>query len=160
MKAAYNDNHLAILKNKIEEIRVAIFKPEMNSELHLPNNIIEVLKVDNEGMVYFFTSCNGDYANYLDRSFYGYLDFYRKGCDGRLMLSGKAEIVESEDEALEKENYSQKTGSQIVLVKLKIMQAELVDAGVRQQKESFIDKMKHAVSQWFFSPTHKVYDFS
>ena len=161
MKATYNDNHLALLKKRIEEIKVAIFKPEMNSELHLPNNIIEVIKVDDEGMIYFFTSCTNNYAVNLDQKFYGYLDFYRKGFDGRLMVSGKAEIVESGDEELfAQSNFSKSTASRIVLVKLKMMQAELVENPLRQPKESFIDKMKHAVNQWFFTPTHKVYDFS
>lgn len=160
MKSTYNDTHLAFLKNKIEEIKVAIFKPEMNSELHLPNNIIEVIKVDGNGMIYFFTSCAGNYATNLDRSFYAYLDFYRRG-EGRLMISGRAEIVDSEDENMfPKNNFSAKTAAQIVLVKLKIMQAELVEAGIRQPRETFMNKMKHAMSQLFFTPTHKVYDFS
>jgi hypothetical protein len=161
MKATYHDTHLAFLKDKIKEIKVAIFKPEMNSELHLPNNIIEVLKVDDDGVIYFFTSCTNDYANHLDRKFYGYLDFYRKGIEGRLMVSGSAEILEAGDEDLfAQSNFSKSTASRIVLVKLKMMQAELLESGIRQPKDSFIDKMKHAVNQWFFTPSNKVYDFS
>lgn len=161
MKATYNENHLAFLKKKIHDIKVAIFKPEMNSELNLPNNIIQVLKVEDDGSLYFFTSCMGEHATHLDKTFYGYLDFYRKGCEGRLMISGKAEIIDSdEDDLLSQSNYSKQTSSRLVLVKLKMMQAEFLDAGVQQQKESFMDKMKHAVSQWFFTPSHKVYDFS
>ena len=161
MKATYQDNHLSFLKSKIHEIKVAIFKPEMNSELNLPNNIIQVLKVEEDGTLYFFTSCAGNYAGHLDRSFYGYLDFYRKGCEGRLMVSGKAEIVETDEEdLLSQSNYSKQTANRLVLVKLKMMQAEFLESGIQQHRESFIDRMRHVVSQWFLTPTHKVYDFS
>ena len=161
MKATYNDKHLEFLKKKIGEIRVAIFKPEMNSELNLPNNIIQVLKVEDDGTLLFFTSCTGDHSVHLDRSFYGYLNFYRKGCEGRLLVSGKAEIVETDEEdLLAKSNYSAKTADRLVLVKLKMMQAEFLETGIHQPKESFMDRMKHAFSQWLFTPTHKVYDFS
>lgn len=50
----------------------------MNSELQLPNNIIQTLKVDDDGHIWFLTSCTGDHAQNIARSFYAYLDYYKR----------------------------------------------------------------------------------
>jgi general stress protein 26 len=156
----YHDDNLSFLQEKIKDIKIALFKSEMNSELQLPNNIIQTLKVEEDGHVWFFTSCNGDYAKNIDRSFYAYLDYYKKGTECRLQLSGKAVIVDDEDESfLTMSNYSKSTASRLVLVKMKIMQAEYFE---NRQIPSITwkDKLKEAFNHFFFAPTHRVYDFN
>jgi general stress protein 26 len=152
-----HDDNLDFLRQKISSIKIALFKSEFNSELHLPNNIVQTLKVDNDGTVWFFTSCNGSYAKYIDRSFYAYLDYYRKGTDCRLQISGKANIVEDENETLG-DDYEKGSYGKLVLVKLKIMQAEFFEN--RQQATTWTDKLKNMINHLFPAPTHRVYDFS
>ena len=157
----YNDHHddnLDFLKQKINSIKIALFKSEFNSELHLPNNIVQTIKVDDDGTIWFFTSCNGDYAKYIDRSFYAYLDYYRKGMDCRLQLSGKANIVDDENE---RSGNGDDTGAygKLVLVKLKIMQAEFFE-NRPLVTDSWTDKLKNMIHHLFPAPTHRVYDFS
>ncbi|MEO5967248.1 MAG: pyridoxamine 5'-phosphate oxidase family protein [Ferruginibacter sp.] len=159
-----NDSNLEFLKNKISNIKVALFKSEMNSELQLPNNIIQVIKMDDSGNIWFFTSCIHQQAGNLNRNFYAYLDFYRKGFDERLKISGRATIV-NEDEMNEslfsKSNYSIGTAPRLVLVKLNIMQAEYLESRLPiENNESIINKIKSAFLQTFFSPSHKIFDFS
>ncbi len=156
----YTDENLTFLKEKIKDIKVALFKSEMNSELRLPNNIIQTLKVEEDGTIWFFTSCAGDYAQSVDKSFYAYLDYYKKGTECRLQLSGKATIVDDDNESfLNMSNYSKSTASRLVLVKMKIMQAEYFE-NKSLQPVSWKEKMNRVISQLFFNPSHRVYDFS
>jgi len=55
-------------------------------------------------------------------------------------------------------NYSKSTASRLVLIKMKIMQVEYFET--RQQQNTWKEKMKGAFNQLFFSPAHRVYDFS
>ncbi len=160
MQYRYHDENLAFLKEKIKDIRIALFKSEINSELQLPNNIIQTLKVEDDGTIWFFTSCNGEYAQNIDRSFYAYLDYYKKGTECRLQLSGRATIVEDDGEAfLTMSNYSKSTASRLVLVKMKIMQAEYFETKQSVNNVSWKEKVKVAFTH-LFAPAHRIYDFS
>jgi hypothetical protein len=131
-----NDTTLTFLKEKIETIRIALFKAEINSELQLPNNIISTLKVDNDGYVWFYTSCNGSYAPQVDKEFFAYLDYYQKGGDTRLRISGRACIIEgcgSDAEATENAN--------LILLKMKIMQAEYFGSDEEKQ-QTWMNRIK------------------
>ncbi len=131
-----NDTTLDFLKAKIEDIRIALFKAEMNSVLQLPNNIISTLKVDNDGYIWFYTSCNGNYAPQVDKEFFAYLDYYQKGRDSRLRVSGRACIIEGcgADAATI-------DSSSLLLLKMKIMQAEYFGNDVEKQ-QSWMGRIK------------------
>ena len=114
------------ITEKIKQIQVALFKSEINSELLLPNNIIKVLKADDDGYLWFFTSCIGKQAKSINRTFYAYLDFHKKGTDRRIRVNGPATIIEDEDEAfISMSNYSKSVSASLVLVRMKIMQQHL-----------------------------------
>ena len=72
MQYFHHDRNLEFLKEKITDIKIALFKTELNPELQLPNNIIQTFKVEDDGTIWFFTSCNGNHINHIDRSFYAY----------------------------------------------------------------------------------------
>ena len=154
------DTNLAFLQEKIKDIKIALFKSEMNSELQLPNNIIETLKVEEDGYVWFFTSCGGDYAKHVDKSFYAYLDYYKKGTDCRIQLSGKASIVEDDSgELLTISNYSKSTASRLVLVKMKIMQAEYFE-NKQTLNNTWKEKLLGVFNNLFLNDSHRIYDFN
>lgn len=121
----YSDSTLDFLREKIQDIKIALFKSEIHSEISLPNNIVETISTDAAGNVYFFTSCRGEYASQIDQPFYAYLDYHKKGTDTRLCVSGKAVIVKEEDDVAAPENEAHGINTRsVVLVKMKIMQAE------------------------------------
>ena len=155
----HHDESLDFLKQKINSIKIALFKSEFNSELHLPNNIIQTLKVDDDGTVWFFTSCNGDYARHIDRSFYGYLDYYKKGTDCRLQISGKANIVDNGGQFSMSDD-QKGAYAKLVLVKLKIMQAEFFENKPGTPATSWTEKIRTVFNHWFLAPSHRIYDFS
>ncbi len=160
MQYNYQDENLSFLKEKIKDIKIALFKSELNPELQLPNNIIQTLKVEDDGTIWFFTSCNGNHVKNIDRSFYAYLSYYKKGTNCRLQIGGKATIVENDNSGLVSMiNYSKGSYGRLVLVKMKIMQAEFFENKFFNQ-QSWAEKLMNAINNLFPAPTHRVYDFS
>jgi hypothetical protein len=154
MQHINHNTNFQFLKKKIKEIKMAMFRTEIDAELKLPNNIIQTFRVDNDGTVWFFTSCNGNYADNIDRNFYAYLNYYKKGSGCRLQLSGVATIVENEDDGL----ISIDTATRMVLVKMKIMQAEYYENKVFPNV-TFTEKVKSAIHQIFPTAGHRSYNF-
>ena len=146
---------LTFLREKIETIRIALFKAEIASELRLPNNIISTLKVDNEGSIWFYTSCNGNYAHEVDKEFFAYLDYYQKGRDSRLRVSGRTTIVEGCGS-----DAAPVDDSNLLLLRMKIMQAEYYGSDAEQQP-TWMDKIKATFTELLSNSTlGKKYRFS
>jgi general stress protein 26 len=154
------DENLEFLKQKMQEIRSAKFSAEINSLLQLPNNVITIINADNEGNVWFFTSCNGTYANNMDKSFYASLDFYNKASDSRLHIDGNATIIDDEKEiqTFTIPDSKKSFAYNIVLIKLKIVKAEYFEAKLAYN-QSLKETIKNIFVQLFYSDTHKQFNF-
>jgi hypothetical protein len=160
MQYFHHDRNLDFLKGKIKDIRIALFKTELNPALQLPNNIIQTLKVEDDGTVWFFTSCNGKQVENIDSSFYAYLSYQKKGTGCRLQLSGKACLVKNEDDGLFSMcNYAKGSYGKLVLVKMKIMQAEFFENKFFENI-SWSEKIKNSFAFLFMPPAHRTYNFS
>ena len=155
-----HDNNLVFLKEKINLIKIALFKSEINSELQLPNNVIQTLRVEDDGTVWFFTTCMGNPARFINKSFYAYLDYYKKDTGCRLQLSGKTNIVDNDyDSAFSSWDGYSKEGYTTVLVKMKIMQAEFFENKIIADI-SWTDRIKGIINNLFVQPSHRSYHFS
>lgn len=157
-----NGENFGFITEKIKEIKVGLFKSEINSELLLPNNVIQVLKVDDDGHIWFFTSCNGRQAANINKTFYAYLDFHKRGTGSRLLLNGIAFIVDEEgdvNELITQSNYSRSVVSSLVLVRMKIMQAEYFEGHEQQRNTSLKDKIFNSIYSLFSDTNHKIFDF-
>ena len=150
------DDNLLFLQRKIGEIKVAMFKAEINSVLSLPNNIVSTLKTDNDGNVWFFTSCNGKYAKNIDESFYAYLEYYQKGGAYRLRISGKASIVQ--DDPMADASTVTNCKDNFALIKFKIMHAEYFE-NKALATSSFKTRIKDFFTDIFSSHNYREFDF-
>ncbi len=154
--------NLEFLKRKVQEVRIAKFSAEINSVLQLPNNIITTLKADDEGHIWFFTSCNGTYAsNMVDKSFYASLDYYQKGGDCRLHIDGNAMIIEDENNGqplafTKKEN---NFTYDLVLIKLTIIKAEYFENKHTIWGHSLKETIRNIYTELFLSSPHKQFNF-
>ncbi len=158
MKYQYQDKNLDFLKARIREMKVAVFRSEKNAALHLPVNVVKTLTVEDDGTVLFFTCCNGDQN--IDQSFYAYLDYNNKESQCRLKLSGKATIVEEEESGLFTiHNYPKGSYGKLVLVKMKIMQAEFFEKRSLAHV-SWAEKLKNVIELILPLSSFKVYNFS
>ena len=149
------DKNLNFLREKIGEIKIAMFKAEIDSVLQLPNNIISTIKTDDDGNIWFFTSCtNDDYAKNINEHFYAYLEYYQKGSECRLRIGGKASIVKSDNELIDPS-----LKEKVVLVKLNIMQAEYFE---KKFTTPLNGKIMNILSQLFWPDNDysKTYRFS
>jgi hypothetical protein len=153
------DNNLSFLKSKIIQIKIALFKSESDFELQLPNNIIQTLRVEDDGTIWFFTTCNGNHARFMNRSFHASLNYYRKDTGCHLQLAGKACIINDVETEFAADNDFSTDAYTSVLIKMKIMQAEFF--GNKAVSEiTWAEKIKAAVAGLFLSPAHRVYNFS
>lgn len=154
------DANLLFLENKIQEIKTAVFRAEIYNELKLPVNIITTLKTDGDGNIWFFTSCNGAYAQHIDKNFFAYLEYHQKDKGCRLRINGLGSIVEGDSEINEDEKVSDVVKNHsIILIKFKILHAEYAE-NKPTEKTSITNKMKSFLSDIFIQPLQKIYDFS
>ena len=154
------DATLPFLGNKIQEIKMAMFKAETNNELQLPNNIITTIKTDSDGNIWFFTSCNGVYTQYTGTNFFAYLEYHQKGQNCRLRINGLGAIVEGDsgiDNAATGINTKNNTNT--VLIKFKILHAEYYQHQP-SVKLSPMSKIKNFLSDIFNPHLHRIYNFS
>jgi ligand-binding sensor domain-containing protein len=153
------DENLAFLRKKINQIQVALFKTESDFELQLPNNIIQTLRVDDDGAIWFFTTCNGCHARFINKAFYAHLNYYKKDTGCRLHLSGKAHLVSDNENSFIQSADCSKDLYTTVLVKMKIMQAEFLENKISHDV-SLAERIKTVFTGLFLPATHRVYNFS
>jgi len=155
----YHDRHLDFIKGKINEMKTALFKTELDPLLQLPNNIVQTIQVDHDGMIWFFTACNGIQSQLIDRPFFAYLNYHQKSKGSTLRLCGKASIAGDEDQGLFSiSSYTKGSYGRLVLVKFKIMQAEFFENNMLEN-HSWTERIKHTFSHLFQPAAHRKYNF-
>lgn len=145
-------NDLDFLREKINELRSALFFNTSNAVLKLPTCIISTLKMDEAGQVWFFVNRPEQYLHEFDREFPARLDFFRKGKRFFLHLTGKAYIVSDPEELNEiisvTDDVKQKAISHLVLIKFKIAAADYYERTV--PGKSIAQKVRMQLSRLLF----------
>ena len=145
------DKDLRFLQKKIGEIKIAMFKAEVDPVLQLlPNNIVSTLKTDDEGNIWFFTAYKGKLKKAIINSFPACLEFYQKG-GARICTSGKADIIP--DDAM-----MQFPGDNNVLIRFKIMHAKYFK-NKSLTYSSLKTRVKDFFTDLFSSPNYREFDF-
>jgi len=149
------NQQLTFLQEKIQEIGSAIFFNQSDSVLKLPASIVNTLKVDDYGFVWFYIQKPKQDLREFDKEFPVRLDFFRKGTHYFLQVTGKAFMVIDPEEmnATEEtlpEDVRQK-GAGSVLVKVKILKAEYHDtsSSPRAAHTSWWQNAVSSVYTWF-----------
>jgi general stress protein 26 len=120
----HSQPRLSFLQQKIMDLEQALFFNMSQAVLKLPVSIVTALHVDEVGHVWFMVRRPTQKLNEFDREFLARLEFYKKGKDFFLQVSGKACLVTDPEEihnALHlPEEVRYEASSTMVLVKLKI----------------------------------------
>ena len=152
------NQQLSFLQERIQEIGSAIFFNLSDAVLKLPTSIVNTLKVDDLGFVWFYIQKPKQDLREFDKEFPVRLDFFRKGASYFLQVSGKAWIVTDPEEmnTLEEtlpETVRQKPGESSVLVKVKIQRAEYHDTSIttRTGHNSWWQNAVSSLYTWFRS---------
>ena len=153
------NGNIEFLRKKIVEIKTALFRSESDADLKLPDNIIRTLRVEDDGTVWFFTTCNGNYARFINKPFYATLAYYKKDTGCSIQLGGNATVVENDYKSPFHNRRNDEDAYKIVLVKMKIIQA-----GVFENKSfgniSWAERMRTVINNLFIAGPQRVYNFS
>ncbi len=152
------------LKEKISDIRSALFFSQNNDIIKMPTSIITVLRVDDDGHVWFFVNRPQQYLDAFEKEFPARLDFFRKGKSYFLQVTGRAFIVDEKDMAVDEladVSGQVKDGAmhELVLMKVKIINAEYFD-NTQNEKSFWWNNISQSIQRWFFANRlgYKPYD--
>ena len=144
------NQQLNFLQEKIQEIGSAIFFNQSESVLKLPTSIVNTLKVDEYGYVWFFVQRPRQVLKEFETEFPARLDFFRKGKTCYLQVMGKGWVVSDPEEMNALVNLPESTVAALhdmVLVKVKIMRAEYYET--RTARQSWWQQAVNSVTTWF-----------
>ncbi|WEK33501.1 MAG: hypothetical protein P0Y53_13500 [Candidatus Pseudobacter hemicellulosilyticus] len=127
-----NDIHdIDFLRDRIHEIRSALFSNTSNATYKLPTCIISALNIDSEGMICFFIRRPDQYMEEHEKEFPARLDFYRKGKPFFLKISGDAQLVTDQEAMMDSMGLPGMAPlpslSRLLLVKVKVMESQYLD---------------------------------
>lgn len=114
------DMNLEFIREKIYEIKSAVMYSMSNDLVHIPNSIVTVLKIDDEGQLWFLCTPPTYQVEECEAVFPARLHFYRKGKFFRVEVSGKAVIMNRAFDGLSKEEASKKP----ILIKMTMQNVE------------------------------------
>ena len=147
---------LHFLQEKIQEIGSAIFFNLSNAVLKLPTSIVTTLKVDEFGYIWFFVQRPQQQLSEFEREFPVRLDFFRKGKDFSIQVSGKGWMVTDPEELAMMldidDEVKKKAYSQMVLIKVKMLKADYFE-NISGQKPSWLQTAFSALQSWIFPQT-------
>ncbi|MET0466323.1 MAG: hypothetical protein ABW007_24410 [Chitinophagaceae bacterium] len=142
------DTNLQFIRERISELKNAIMYNNSQDVLRVPNNIAEAVEVDQEGMLWFTIKRPSGYMQQCDQVFPARLNFYKKGFDHRVEVSGRTTVV----------NYiSNGAKEDIVLLKMDMTEVEYTEP-VAEKSETSIEKYVKQAYNWFlrtFSLEHR-----
>ena len=123
-----SENNLYFIKERISEIGSAILYSMSNELIKIPACIITVLKVDEDGQLWFFVNRPAQKLYDYEKSFPARLQFYRKGKPFFIHVTGHAGVNENcktinDFTGLEKQT-EDLAMQNLLLIKLKMTKAE------------------------------------
>jgi len=145
------DKNLSFLTTKMQELGSALFYNFSTAVLKFPVSIINFIKVDELGQIWFSVAKPKQSLENFDPEFPGQLHFYKKNVSYHLKTHGKAMIVSDPEELfnLEEDLKQFAMKEDTVLLKFKILKAEYFDS---EEKENpgIIAGIKNYISKWIF----------
>jgi len=134
-----NQTDLRFLRDKIQELKHAIFFSQNTSLLRLATTVITLSKMDEMGQMWFFVPRPQQALQEFDREFPVRLEFFKKGRQFFLHVLGKAFIVTDPEEmnGLVHDDIREQAADHLVLIKVRMLKADYFETpaeGVRQTK--------------------------
>jgi hypothetical protein len=121
-----NQIDLRFLREKIQDLRHAIFFSENTSLLRMATTIITLSKMDELGQLWFFVPRPQQALHEFDREFPVRLEFFKKGRQFFLHVLGKAFIVTDPEEvnSLVHDDIREQAADNLVLIKVRMLKAD------------------------------------
>lgn len=149
------DLSIAFLSEKIKELENALFMSESGALVNLPTHIVRITEIDGEGNIWFIIPRPTQVLESFSREMPARLDFFKKGKDFFLKISGLATIAWSAEEMKGTTLTKQFPGSfdkdKMVAVKVKVEYSEYVEKTVKQSSNP-IKQVGAQVYNWLLNP--------
>ncbi len=120
------DYNFQFIRDRVNEVKTAIMYNSSNDLVKIPNDIVTVLKVDDEGQLWFLCRHPGMQVSECVESFPVRLHLYRKGVMFHLEVSGKATIVNKSYYVLNGD-FGNNQYLKSVLIKMSMLQVEYTE---------------------------------
>jgi general stress protein 26 len=146
---------VAFIQEKVKDLGNALFFSMSDSVLKIPSCLVKVLEADELGQLWFMIPKPTQFIHAFDRSFPVKLDFFRKGRDYYLKISGMAFLVNDPEEinsveCLDEQIKQQARKNESVIIKVKILHADYVEnAPARSSAKTILQQVKHTIYRWF-----------
>lgn len=149
---------LSLLREKIEELQHALFFNSGNAVLKISNQVTDAICVDECGQIWFVVPKPGQLLSEFDREFPARLNFFKKGKQFYVNVSGKAFITSDPEELnglyfLSAQIRQKVRNGEVVLMKMKIQQAEYFETADAESR-NWLVKMKSQLSNWVYIQRH------
>jgi hypothetical protein len=122
-----NSIDIDFLKERITSIQTALFFSQDIGVMKIPNSVVHILKVDDDGQMWFFIHRPRQYLFAFNETFHARLDFYKKGAKCFLLAAGNVSMIDEQPDvdpamAGKQDLEWPFTGRQLMLMKMKILQ--------------------------------------
>jgi hypothetical protein len=149
-----NDTQTEALRSKIVELQSALFFTESTSIVKLPTHVVSDVELDNEGQIWFVIPKPAMHIEAFEKEIPAKLDFFKKGKDFFVKVKGVAFLQTDNFEAngntaLSAEFKEKMSSEEVIAVKVKIQDTELVD-NTPQPKQNWLQASRSQLSSWFF----------
>lgn len=147
-----NTLHISFLREKIEDIRSALFFSMSESVLRLPNSLVSALQVDEIGNIWLLAPRPKQQIKEFEQRFPVQLNFYQKGKEYYLNISGNAHIVlePSElDEMLDTLHLQKNILKKWILMKVRISDAQY-HGTAPLAKNNWLTTLYAQLNKWLF----------
>ncbi|HEV3222855.1 MAG TPA: hypothetical protein VGZ90_08260 [Puia sp.] len=145
----------AFLSEKIKELENALFMSESNALVNLPTHIARITEVDGEGNIWFIIPRPTQIVESFSREMPARLDFFKKGKDFFLKITGVATIIWSLEELTCAKLKMQLSGSfeknNVVAVKVRVEGSEYVEKTPRASSNPLLN-VGSQVYNWLLNP--------
>jgi hypothetical protein len=160
-----NDKNLHFIKEKIQDLGIALFHCHSKGLLKIPNTVIQTLTVDDNGDILFFINRPKQQLSEFEQEFLVGLNYFKKGKDYFLNIFGKARIVNDPEELMYIPNLNEAEVTNAlttqVLIKVKILKVDFY-GNEPQKKHYLISKAQtvlYSLLDWG-QPGMRSFDFS
>jgi general stress protein 26 len=149
------DMSVTFLSEKIKELENALFMSESNALVSLPTHIVRITEVDEEGNIWFIIPKPTQVVESFSKEMPAKLDFFKKGKDFYLKISGVATIVWSAEEIKDRTFTKQFSGSfereNVVAVKVKVEYSEYAEKTSKSGSNPIFN-VGSQVYNWLLNP--------
>jgi general stress protein 26 len=144
---------LHFLQEKIQDLKNALFFSQNTSLLRITTTIVSVLKVDELGQMWFFVARPQQAITEFDREFPVRLEFFRKGRDFFLHVSGRAFIVTDPEEinGLVHDDIRELAGNHLVLIRVQMSKADYFETPAPSANAHWWKDLGNQVYAWLFN---------